>query len=374
MQILVTGGEGFIGRNLRVHLRERGYADVVSIGREADRNDLCAAAASADFVFHLAGVNRPADTGEFDTGNRELTATLCDALRASGRNAGLAYASSTQALLDNPYGASKRAGELEATRYAADTAARVYVYRLTNVFGKWCRPNYNSAVATFCHNVARGLPISINDPAAPLRLVYVDDVVDSMIALLTDSAPPPGMTEVHPVHATTIGEVASLIRGFRTSRDTLAAPRAGAGFTRALYATYLSYLAPDDFSYPLTRHADPRGVFAEMLKTPDCGQFSFFTAHPGVTRGGHYHHTKNEKFLVVKGRARFGFRHVATDDRHEILVSGDESRVVETVPGWVHDVTNVGEDEMIVLLWANEIFDPAHPDTTASPVNPARPA
>jgi UDP-2-acetamido-2,6-beta-L-arabino-hexul-4-ose reductase len=242
------------------------------------------------------------------------------------------------------------------------------VYRLTNVFGKWCRPNYNSAVATFSHNIARGLPITVNDPSAALRLVYVDDVVESMIALLKEPWQVGGTIDVRPEYETTVEAVVNLLREFSDSRSTRLMPRVGTGFARALYATYVSYLAPGDFAYPLTRHTDPRGVFAEMLKTPDCGQFSFFSAHPGVTRGGHYHHTKTEKFLVVRGRARFGFRNVLTGEQQEILVSGEESRVVETVPGWVHDITNIGDEEMLVMLWANEVFDPGKPDTIASPV------
>ena len=367
MRIVVTGGEGFIGRNLRVRLQELGHDQVVSIEQGATDAELRSALATADFVFHLAGVNRPKDVGEFDTGNRGFTATLCEALTATGRRTPLAYTSSTQAMLDNPYGASKRAGELEVEHYAAATGAPVYVVRLPNVFGKWCRPNYNSAVATFCHNIARGLPITVNDPAAPLRLVYIDDVVVAMVGLLRE-APAAGCVEVTPVYDSTVGEVAIMLREFAASRDTRLMPRVGTGFTRALYATYVSYLPPAAFAYSLTRHADPRGVFAEMLKTPDCGQFSFFTAHPGVTRGGHYHHTKNEKFLVVQGRGRFGFRHIVTGETHEIIVSSEESRVVDTVPGWAHDVTNIGDGEMVVMLWANELFDPGAPDTIAAQV------
>ena len=368
MQIVVTGGDGFIGRNLRVHLQEFGYQDMTSIGRETSAEELRSVLSTANFVFHLAGVNRPQKTSEFDRDNRGFTATVCDALRATGRKVPVAYTSSTQALLDNPYGASKRAGELEVERYAVDTGAAVYVFRLANVFGKWCRPNYNSAVSTFCHNIARGIPITVNDASAPLRLVYVDDVVDVMIRLVRQSDKPTGAVEVEPVYDTTVGEVATLLREFAASRDTRVTPRVGSGFTRVLYATYVSYLPPDAFAYSLTRHTDSRGVFAEVLKTCDSGQFSFFTAPPGITRGGHYHHTKSEKFLVVKGRARFGFRHIVTGEVHEIIVSGDESRVVETVPGWAHDVTNIGDDEMVVMLWANEIFDPQKPDTNPAPV------
>ena len=370
MRVMVTGGDGFIGRNLRVRLHERGYADVVSIGRAATEEELRAAIAEAAFVFHLAGVNRPKDPSEFVKGNTQFTATLCAALRATGRPIPLVYSSSTQAELDNPYGRSKREGEREVERYGTESRSPAVVLRLTNVFGKWCRPNYNSAVATFCHSVARGLPISLNDPSAPLRLVYIDDVVDAMIRLLESPDVASGIVEVNPTYATTVGEVATMIAEFAESRETLLTPRVGTGFTRALHATYMSYLPPEKFAYCVRRHEDPRGVFVEMLKTPDCGQFSFFTAGPGITRGEHYHHSKTEKFLVIKGSARFGFRHIITDERHELTVHGGESRVVETVPGWTHNITNVGSDEIIVMLWANEIFDPQRPDTISSKVTP----
>lgn len=370
MHIVVTGGGGFIGSNLRLRLRELGHADVISVTRQTSAAALHAALAAADLVFHLAGANRPADEREFGEINAEFTATICAALRRNGRGTALVYTSSTQAALDNPYGRSKRAGELEVERYGAETGAPAAIMRLTNVFGKWCRPNYNSAVATFCHNIALGLPITVNDPSAPLRLVHVDDVVAAMVALLDPAARRSGLLEVGPVYATTVGEVASTLRRCAESRRTLAMPAVGAGLTRALYATYMSYLPVAEFAYGLQRHADARGVFVEMLRTPDTGQFSYFTAGPGVTRGGHYHHSKTEKFLVVQGTARFGFRHLVSGETAEISVDASEARVVETVPGWIHDITNVGAEEMVVLLWANEVFDPAKPDTIAAKVQP----
>lgn len=368
MQIVVTGGDGFIGRNLRLRLRESGYDNVTSTGRSNSSQELLSALATADFVFHLAGVNRPEHPAEFDTGNRALTVTVCEALRESGRKTPIAFTSSSQVLLDNPYGASKLAAEREVDRYSAETGAAAYRFRLTNVFGKWCRPNYNSVVATFCHNIARGLPISVNDPDSPLRLVYVDDVVDAMIGLLRNSSAGVCDVDVRPVYETTVGSIAALLHEFAASRETGVVPRTGTGLARALFATYASYLTPESFSYGLVKHADARGVFVEMVKTLDSGQVSFFTARPGVTRGGHYHHTKTEKFLVLSGRARFGFRHIVTGERHDIVVAGEECRVVETVPGWVHDVTNVGDDDLIVMLWANEIFDSRKPDTISAPV------
>jgi UDP-2-acetamido-2,6-beta-L-arabino-hexul-4-ose reductase len=289
-------------------------------------------------------------------------------MEEAGRKAVLVFTSSTQAGLDNAYGASKRAGENAVTSYAAASGARAHVLRLPNVFGKWSKPNYNSAVATFCHNVARGLPISVHDPAAPLTLVYIDDVVEKLVSLAGD--PAAGQTaDITPVYRTTVGEVADMIRGFPNSRASLLVPAVGTGLARALHATYLSFLPPQAFSYSLKRHVDPRGSFVEMLKTHDSGQMSYFTAGPGITRGEHYHHSKHEKFLVVSGTARFGFRDLLTGQRHEEIVDGTSARVVETVPGWVHSVTNVGSTELVVMLWANEIFDPSHPDTVVARVD-----
>jgi UDP-2-acetamido-2,6-beta-L-arabino-hexul-4-ose reductase len=369
MRIAVTGGDGFIARNLRLRLRELGYDDVASLTRTTTATEWGEALATADVVFHIAGVNRPQDPEEFATGNADLTTRVCEALAASGRRATLVFSSSIQAALDNPYGRSKRAAELAVQRYAESSGARACVLRMPNVFGKWARPNYNSAVATFCHNIARGLPITIHDDNAPLRLVYVDDVIDTMLALLPP-ATVTGAVEVTPIYETTVGAVAATLRDFAASRQTLRIPAVGTGLMRALFATYVSYLPPESFDYPLTKHEDPRGMFAEVLRTSDSGQFSFFTAHPGITRGEHYHHTKTEKFLVVQGRARFGFRHVLTNERHDVDVDGAVPRVVETVPGWAHNITNIGDGEMVVLLWANEVFDPRRPDTIASKVAP----
>ena len=368
MHILVTGGDGFIGRNLRLRLAELGHTAVTSVDVGTAPDEIEAALASADFVFHLAGVNRPTDDRDFQAGNVAFTAQICAALEAAGRKAPLVLSSSTQAERDNPYGRSKRDAEVEVERYGTVTGAPVFVLRLTNVFGKWARPNYNSAVATFSHNLARGQPIAIHDSAAPLHLVYIDDVVATMTRLL-DAGTPPGRVAVEPTYDATVGQVAAILQSFVSSRPSNTVPPTGAGLVRALYATYLSYLPAADFSYALPRHTDPRGTFVEMLKTATCGQFSYFTAHPGVTRGGHYHHSKTEKFLVVKGMARFGFRHVVTNEKHELVVDGDAPTVVETVPGWVHDITNIGNDEMVVMLWASEIFDPQRPDTIAARVN-----
>jgi UDP-2-acetamido-2,6-beta-L-arabino-hexul-4-ose reductase len=242
------------------------------------------------------------------------------------------------------------------------------IFRLPGVFGKWCKPNYNSVVATFCHNIARDLPIQINDSTASLRLVYVDDVVAALLSVL--GAPPPGCVQVsvEPEYTTTLGELAHQIYDFGNCRSTLMTERVGVGFVRALYATYVSYLPNEKFSYVVTQHGDSRGVFVEMLKTSDSGQFSYFTARPGITRGGHYHHTKTEKFLVIKGEALFRFRHLLTNELFELRTSGEIPQVVDTIPGWVHDITNIGSEEMVVMLWANENFDRINPDTVTAKI------
>lgn len=367
MRALVTGANGFIGKNLIVHLHEQGV-EAVPFTRDMALGELSAALGGVDFVFHLAGVNRPKDTAEFAEGNSGLTEQLCDLIRASGRSTPVLYTSSIQALADNPYGVSKLAAEEALVALEKDTRSPVYLYRLPNVFGKWSRPNYNSAVATFCHNIANDLPIQINDSAALVRLVYVDDVVKDFLRLLDERPVGVVRPEVSPVYTIAVGELADQIKSFKGGRDSMVTEAVGTGLIRALYATYLSFLRPEQFSYTLNAHADARGRFVEMLKTKDSGQFSFFTAHPGITRGGHYHHTKNEKFLVIQGKARFGFRHVVTGETYELFTDGEKPEVVETVPGWSHDITNIGSNEMIVMLWANEIFDRQNPDTVTCKV------
>ncbi len=371
-RILVTGANGFIGRNLVVRLNELANITVSTFVRGDDVARLPQLLAQADAVVHLAGENRPADEAAFSQVNAGLTSALCDALQhefaANGRHVPLVLASSTQAERDNPYGRSKLAAEQAVLALAQATGNPCVVFRLPGVFGKWCRPNYNSVVATFCHNLARDLPIQINDPDASVKLVYVDDVVAALLAAL--EAPTPGYVPgtVTPEYTITLGEMAEQIRAFADSRTTLMSERVGTGLVRALYATYVSYLPIEKFSYEVQQYADPRGVFVEMLKTPDSGQFSYFTAHPGITRGGHYHHTKTEKFLVIKGDALFRFRHLLTDELVELCTSGTTPQVVDTIPGWTHDITNVGDDEMVVMLWANENFDRQKPDTVTSMV------
>ncbi len=375
MKVLITGANGFIGKNLQLQLSDHKYVQVVCFTRGEDASQLPALLHGADFVFHLAGVNRPQDPQEFVSGNVGLTQTLCQAVGAiavaTGKKMPVVFTSSTQADSDNAYGTSKLGAENALLSLQREHGVPVHIFRLPNVFGKWCKPNYNSAVATFCHNIARGLPIQINDPTAPVTLVYLDDVIERFLQLMdgaNTAVDTDGFATVAPQYTTTVGELARQIKAFKDGRTTLMTERVGTGLVRALYSTYVSYLPTDLFAYTLAQYADARGVFVEMLKTPDCGQFSYFTAVPGITRGGHYHHSKTEKFLVIKGQACFKFRHMQTGQTHDLLTSGDKPEVVETVPGWTHDITNIGADEMIVMLWANEVFDRARPDTFACAV------
>lgn len=365
MKVLITGANGFIGQNLVTHLNERADVEVLRFTRENTLADLPALVAQVNCIFHLAGVNRPENPEQFQTGNADLTQYISDAVKACGRKIRIVYTSSTQAELDNPYGTSKRDGEQALAELATSHGSPVHLFRLPNVFGKWARPNYNSAVATFCHNVARDLPIQINDPQARITLIYIDDVIRYFVAAMDGRLAETPFVTAEPQYKITVSELADQIRAFRDSRQTLVTDPVGTGLVRALYSTYLSYLPPERFTYEVPKYGDPRGVFVEMLKTQESGQISYFTAHPGVTRGGHYHHSKTEKFLVIRGDACFRFRHIVSGEFYELYTKGEQPEIVETVPGWTHDITNVGDEEMIVMLWANEIFDREHPDTYA---------
>ena len=371
VKVLVTGANGFVAQNLKIHLSEHKEIVLVPFTRNNHFTELPALLSGVDFIFHLAGVNRPEDPKEFMMGNVDLTRELCNAIIAGSHTMPVIFSSSTQAAQNNQYGMSKRAAEDMLFSLQATNGNPAHVFRLPNVFGKWCKPNYNSVVATFCYNVAHDLPIKINEPTTPLRLVYIDDVIDRFIQLMDGAdrdVDGNGFEILHPQYTTTVGELAHQLQAFKDSRANLITERVGAGLVRALYSTYVSYLPTNSFTYPVPRHEDTRGIFVEMLKTPDCGQFSYFTAHPGITRGGHYHHTKTEKFLVIKGVARFKFRHMYTHEEFELVAGGELPTIVETIPGWTHDVTNIGSDELVVMLWANEIYDHTHPDTYACPL------
>jgi len=368
MRILVTGSQGFIGKNLLVRLVELGLHKVTTFDRYSPIEDLQLLVENADFIFHLAGENRPKNVHDFEKTNVHLTSEICKAISQSGRKIPLVFASSAQASLDNLYGRSKLAAEKILEKLYKDTSSPTVIFRLPGVFGKWCKPHYNSVVATFCNNIANNIPIQIIDSSTLMDLVHVDDVVKYFIDCISNTPISCQLQKVSPQYQISLGDLAKQILQFKESRDTLMTERVGGGITRALYSTYMSYLPVNQFSYGLASYSDQRGIFVEMLKTPDCGQFSYFTAYPGVTRGGHYHHTKSEKFLVIKGSALFKFRHIQTDEMHEIIVEGSDSKFVETIPGWSHDITNIGSDELIVMLWANEIFDRKNPDTISAKV------
>ena len=368
MKILVTGANGFVAKNLIQYLSEKENVEILKIFRDTPEQELEKLVVCADWIVHLAGVNRPENDSEFIEGNVSLTEKISEVLRKSKKKTPIILSSSIQAERDNAYGQSKLGGEQALLELNQAQANPVYICRLANVFGKWSRPNYNSAVATFCYNVANDLPIQINDPSAMIRLVYVDDVVETFWNMLQGSFVPPQQFMIEPEYQISVGDLANTLNEFKKSRDSLITAPVGTGLIRALYSTYLSFLQPAQFDYSVPKYGDERGVFVEMLKTPNAGQFSYFTAHAGITRGGHYHHTKTEKFLVIKGKALFKFKHVITGEFYQLETTGEEPRIVETVPGWTHDITNIGDDEMVVMLWANEIFDREKPDTYAMPL------
>lgn len=370
--ILVTGAGGFIGKNLCAELENQGYTNLMRFDIDTPKQQLAEFCAKAQFVFHLAGINRPKDPAEFYEGNRGLTEQLLYLLKESGNKAPVLITSSTQAALDNDYGKSKAEAEQLVYAHGETNGSAVYVFRLPGVFGKWCRPAYNSVVATFCHNIAHGLPIEVRDPAYSFPLVYIDDVVRCFIDAMNGtvrcdrSAQPVCM--VDPVHEVTLGKLAQLIESFRESRTTLAAPNMGDAFEKKLYSTYLSYLPTDQFAYDLKMNCDARGSFTEFLRTPERGQVSVNISNPGIVKGNHWHHTKNEKFLVVKGKAAIRFRKVGTSEVIEYRVSGEKLQVVDIPTGYTHNIENVGSGELVTVMWANEPFDPDHPDTFFEPV------
>lgn len=391
MNILVTGSNGFIGQNLITWLQRLPQVQMLEFDQEHTLADLKERLAAADLVYHLAGVNRPQTVEEFRAGNVDLTAQMCELLLQGGRATPIVLSSSIQAELDNPYGASKREAEQVLADYAARSGAPVAIFRLSNVFGKWCRPNYNSVVATFCHNIARDLSITISDPGREVPLVHVDDVVQAFLEAGEEvrgqrpevrgqrSAPyrtpntehrspvtgPPSVSyyEARPVYTVTLGRLAELIRSFRASRQTLLAPDFGDPFVHKLYGAFLSYLEPDDFAYDLTQRTDPRGSLAEFIKSPGFGQIFVSRTKPGITRGNHFHHTKTEKFLVLEGEAIIRFRHIQSHEVVEYTVRGEDYQVLDIPTGYTHSIENVGRGELVTLFWASEVFDPGRPDT-----------
>ena len=364
MKVLVTGANGFIGKNLISELRNRSYNDIYEYDRDISPSLLDKYCKDAEFVFHLAGVNRPIEQIEFMEGNFGFTSLLLDTLKKHNNTCPVLISSSIQAELDNPYGKSKKAGEDLIFHYGETSKAKVLIYRFPNVFGKWCKPNYNSAVATFCHNIAHDLPIQINDRNAIMNLVYIDDVVNELISALEGNENKPDeFCEVPVVHTITLGEIVDMIYSFKTSREDKSVPDMSDSFTKKLYSTYLSYLPEDQFSYELKMNIDQRGSFTEFIKTPDRGQVSVNISKPGITKGNHWHHTKNEKFLVVSGSGVIRFRKIDSDEIVEYFVSGDKMEVVDIPTGYTHNIENLGDSDMVTIMWANESFDPEKPDT-----------
>lgn len=361
-KILVTGSNGFIAKNLIEHLKRDEDIQLYFFSKKDSINMLESYVKEVDFIFHLAGVNRPKDIKEFYDGNSNLTKTIVSLLKKENKQTPILLSSSTQSDLDNDYGKSKKEAEELLLNYSKETNANVFIYKLPNVFGKWSKPNYNSVISTWCYNITHNLEIQVNDREVKLNLVYVDDVIKSFIEKL-DYKGKNKYFEIDTVYKKTLGDIEGLLYKFKENRTTLFIPEVASGFERALYATYLSYLSLDNFSYALQGYKDERGTFYEILKTLDSGQFSLSTTAPGVTRGNHFHHSKNEKFLVVKGEALIQFRHIVTNEIIEYKVDETKMEIVEMIPGYTHNIKNTGNEEMILILWANESFDLKNPDT-----------
>ncbi|PGX10512.1 capsular polysaccharide biosynthesis protein CapF [Bacillus sp. AFS033286] len=364
MKILVTGAKGFLGKNLVAELKNQGYKDIFEFSREDDMELLGRYIKECNFVFHLAGVNRPKDENEFMEGNAGFTSQLLNLLKEHDNKAPVLITSSIQAENNNPYGKSKKAGEEALFNYSKDTGATAYVYRLPNLFGKWSKPNYNTVVATFCHNIARGLDIQVNDPGVELNLCYIDDVLEEFLRALKQG---PSIQDnycfVPITHKIKLGELANVIKSFKEGRENLSISDMEDPLTKKLYSTYLSFLPEDKFAYDLKMHSDHRGSFTEFIRTPERGQVSINISKPGITKGNHWHHTKNEKFLVVSGEGLIRFKKIDSDDIIEYRVSGEKLQVVDIPVGYTHSIVNVGENDLVTVMWVNECFDSERPDT-----------
>ncbi len=359
MRILVTGASGFIGKNLCLALKERDY-EVIPFDRDT-KEPLKELVAKCDFVMHLAGINRPKDVKEFYEGNADLTSQLLGYMKEENRNIPILITSSIQAERDNDYGKSKKEAEDYILQYGVETNSKVYVYRLANAFGKWCKPNYNSVVATFCHNIAHDLEITVNDPSVVIPFVYIDDIVRCMIDSI-GTTPTETYLSVTPQYDVSLGELVDLLYKFKESRNTFMVPNMQ-GFEKKLYSTYLSYLPEDQFSYDLNMHVDQRGSFTEMLKSFEHGQVSVNVAHPGIVKGNHWHHTKNEKFIVVSGKGVVRFRKIGSEEVITYEVSSEKLQVIDIPVGYTHNIENTGDVDMVTVMWCNELFDPNNPDT-----------
>ncbi|WP_054942743.1 NAD-dependent epimerase/dehydratase family protein [Paenibacillus ihuae] len=363
--VLVTGAYGFIGRNLVASLNRRDDIEVMKVDSKHSLQELEEYALKADFIYHLAGINRPENTEEFMTGNLGVTQHLINILISNGKNTPILLSSSIQAEQDNPYGNSKRAAEEAISAYGDQKGASTFIYRLPNVFGKWSKPNYNSVVATWCYNISREIPIQVNNPEAEVNLVYIDDVVESFIAAMdtlsgTNSS---GYCDISRSFNVKLKDLEASLVSFKESRNTLVISSLKSDFERFLYSTYLSYLPEDNFGYDLEMKHDNRGWLAEFIKTEHSGQVFISRTKPGITRGNHWHHTKVEKFLVIEGEAVVKFRQIEGEEILEYPVNGLSLRVIDIPPGYTHSITNTGTSDVITLFWANELFNPEKPDT-----------
>jgi len=364
MNILITGANGFVGKNLVATLKQNDEYTIFSYTRNSSEKELDEYTKKADFVFHLAGVNRPENEEEFKKGNTDFTATLLNKLAENNNKAPILITSTIQAELDNPYGKSKKAAEELIFEYGKNNNVKTFVYRLPNLFGKWSKPNYNTVIATFCHKVAKGEEITINDPNVELTLAYIDDVVEEFINALNDNGTKTGdYYEASVTYTKKLGYIADLIKSFKETRKNRFIPNMDDAFTKKLYSTYLNFLPEDDFSYPLVMHEDDRGHFTEFVKSSHAGQVSINISKPGIEKGDHWHHTKNEKFLVVSGEGVIKFRDPHSDEVIEYNVSGEKLEVVDIPTGYTHSIVNIGNTDMVTVMWVNEPFDPANPDT-----------
>lgn len=365
MKVLITGSNGFIGKNLKAHLNEIEDVEIITYDVEDTIDKIKDNLDEIDFIFHLAGVNRPQTPEEFYQGNSDLTKQIVDLIK--DKNIPLVITSSIHAEKDNDYGKSKKLAE----DYIRENLSNYYIYRLHNVFGKWCRPNYNSVVATFCHNIANDLDITINDESTALDLIYIDDICYEFVRLIKGEKPEEqvdGVCYINPRYNVTLGYIAKKLYGFRDSMNSIYVPNTGDEFTKKLYSTYISYLPLEKTYVQATKNVDERGSFTELVRTNECGQFSVSFSKPGIVRGNHYHHTKLERFIVIKGKAKIGFTSIIDGTSHEFIVDDSNIQIVTIPVGYTHNIENIGDDEMILAIWCNELFDKEKPDTYFKPV------
>jgi len=364
MKILVTGSKGFIGKNLIVSLKEKGYTNILEYDKDSEKEMLENYCIESDIIYHLAGSNRPKEISDFSDTNIGLTEEIINYLEKHNRNCPIVFASSIQAEKENPYGMSKKEAENVLFEYGTRTNTKIMIYRFPNVFGKWCRPNYNSVIATFCYNIARGLPISINEPAKVMELVYIDDLVNELLLCLTGEQHEKDKYCFVPItYSITLKNIADNIENFRKIRTTKDIPDLSSSIISKLYSTYISYIPQNEFSYELDMHIDTRGSFTEFLKTLDKGQISVNISKPGIIKGNHWHHSKTEKFLVVYGQGIIRLRQIDSKETIQYLVNGEKLTVVDIPPGYTHNIENLGNSDMVTIMWVNEVFDPKHPDT-----------